>query len=60
MERARKIWEDEGLPSLNPKTPWYGYSLGYWTAENEEEAEIALQGEHYKTGEKIAQERKKI
>lgn len=60
MERARKIWEEEGLPSLNPKTPWYGYSLGYWTAENEEEAELALKGEHYKTGEKIARERKKI
>jgi 4-hydroxy-3-polyprenylbenzoate decarboxylase len=40
--------------------PWHGYSLGYWTAEDEEEAELALKGEHYKTGEKILKERKKV
>lgn len=60
MESARKIWEEEGLPDLSPKIPWYGYSLGYWTEENKEEAELALKGEHYKTGEKLARERKKI
>ena len=60
MENARKIWEEEGLPELSAKTPWYGYSLGYWTEENKEEAELALKGEHYKTGEKLARERKKI
>ncbi|MFC2008343.1 hypothetical protein ACFLT0_01470, partial [Chloroflexota bacterium] len=57
MERARKIWEEEGLPQLNVKSPWFGYSLGYWTKELEEEAELALKGEHYKTGEKLAQRR---
>jgi 4-hydroxy-3-polyprenylbenzoate decarboxylase len=60
MERGREIWEEEGLPPLEPKLPWFGRSLGHWTAENEEEAELALKGEHYKTGEKIARERKKI
>ena len=60
MERARKIWEEEGLPTLNPIVPWHGYSLGHWTAEDEEEAELALKGEHYKTGEKFAQRRKKV
>ncbi len=60
MERAREIWEEEGLPPLNPKVPWYGYSLGFWTEEDQEEAELALRGEHYKTGEKIARERKKV
>lgn len=60
MERARKIWEEEGLPPLTPKSPWYGYSLGYWTKENEKEAELALQGEHYKTGEKLAENRTKV
>lgn len=59
MERARKIWEEEGLPPLTPKVPWYGYSLGYWTKEDEEEAELALRGEHYKTGEKQAKNRSK-
>lgn len=60
MERARKIWEEEGLPALTPKVPWYGYSLGHWTEQDEEEAECALKGEHYKTGEKVARNRKKI
>jgi UbiD family decarboxylase len=54
MERAREIWEAEGLPPLTPKKPWHGYELGFWTDEDREEAEIALRGEHFKTGEKIA------
>lgn len=59
MDRAKKIWEEEGLPALSPKVPWHGYSLGYWTKENEEEAELALKGEHFKTGEKLANQRQK-
>lgn len=57
MERAVKIWEEEGLPKLSLKEPWSGYSLGHWTKENEEEAELALKGEHYRTGEKLAGQR---
>lgn len=57
MEAARKIWEAEGLPPLTPRSPWYGYSLGYWTEEDETEALLALKGEHYKTGEKVARSR---
>ena len=57
MERAREIWEAEGLPGLRPRQPWYGYSLGYWTKENEEESELAVRGEHYKTGGKLAEQR---
>ncbi len=60
MERARQLWEEEGLPKLRPKEPWYGYSLGYWKEEYEEEAELALQGEHYQTGEKLAKRRVKL
>ncbi|MDP2718259.1 MAG: UbiD family decarboxylase, partial [Dehalococcoidia bacterium] len=57
MERAKELWDELGLPALSPKVPWHGYSLGYWTKENEEEAELALQGEHYKTGEKLEKQR---
>lgn len=57
MERAKGIWEEEGLPKLSPKVPWYGYSLGYWGAENEEEAELAVAGEYSQTGEKFAKKR---
>lgn len=57
MEKAKKLWEEEGLPKLTPRVPWYGYPLGYWTKEFEEEAELALKGEHYKTGKKLEQQR---
>ncbi len=56
MERAKEIWELEELPTLTPKVPWHGYPLGFWTDQNREEAEIALQGDHYLTGEKLAKE----
>ncbi len=57
MEHARKLWQDLGLPAFTPKAPWYGYSLGAWSKENEEEAELALRGEHFQTGEKLKQKR---
>lgn len=60
MERARQIWKEEGLPPLKPREPWYGYSLGQWDQESEEEADLALKGEHYKTGEKLAKQKTRI
>ena len=60
MEHARKIWEEEGLPTLQPKLPWFGYSLGHWTKQYEEEAKLAVKGDYYLTGENMAAERKKI
>ncbi|MDP2719136.1 MAG: UbiD family decarboxylase [Dehalococcoidia bacterium] len=57
MEKARAIWEEEGLPALKPRIPWFGYSLGHWTEEHEEAAQLALRGEHYITGEKLANRR---
>ncbi len=57
MEHAKEIWEKLGLPPLTPKVPWFGYSLGFWTKELEEEADLALKGEHYKTGQKQARNR---
>jgi len=60
MENARKIWEELGLPGLSPKIPWFGYELGQWSEENRTEAELALKGEHYKTGDKLEKERRKV
>jgi 4-hydroxy-3-polyprenylbenzoate decarboxylase len=57
MEAARKIWDEAGLPPLTPKAPWYGYELGRWTDRNKREAEMALNGEHYLTGEEMANEK---
>jgi 4-hydroxy-3-polyprenylbenzoate decarboxylase len=31
MERARGIWEELGLPTLSPQSPWHGYTLGDWS-----------------------------
>jgi UbiD family decarboxylase len=55
MERARLLWEQEGLPQLVPRSPWYGYSLGFWTEENVEEAELAIRGDYTKTWQKLSE-----
>ena len=52
MDRAIEIWRDLQLPPLNLKPPYWGYSLGHWTEEEDKEAELATQGRHYETGEK--------
>jgi 3-polyprenyl-4-hydroxybenzoate decarboxylase len=58
MERARGIWEELGLPPLKPKMPWYGYNLGDWHPELDEEAALAVKGDYWQTGEKIARQRR--
>src|SRR5579863_9996185 len=50
MERAKKIWEELGLPKLKPEAPWFGYSLGEWPAEMEEAAQRAVRGDYFATG----------
>ena len=60
METAKKIWEELGLPKLTPKVPWYGRSLGLWAKEDEEAAALAVKGQHYRTGKKIAKNRLKL
>jgi UbiD family decarboxylase len=52
MVRAREIWEDLGLPKLTPKSPWFGYELGYWPKEWSEAAKLAAEGRYLETGEK--------
>ena len=59
MENAKEIWEELGFPELTPRMPWFGYSLGAWTPEDEEEAESALRDEHFVTGEKAKSRRVK-
>ena len=59
MERALEIWNELELPEVRPQSPWYGYSLGQWSAELDEEAKLATAAEHYKTGEKLIGLRKK-
>ena len=60
MENARKIWEELGLPELNPQPPWFRYSLGQWDEELEKEAERALAGDHFINGENQIKLRVKV
>ena len=58
MENAKAIWEELGLPALEPEAPWFGYSLGDWSARNEEMAQRAVRGDYFVTGEEIALQRR--
>lgn len=53
MEAAREKWEKLGLPPLQPKMPWYGYSLGSWSEEDQENAEWAVKGEYDKVAQRL-------
>ncbi len=60
MEQAIKIWEEEGLPRLQLRKPWYGYNLGDWTKEDEEFAELAVKGEFAEIERRLAKGALKI
>ncbi len=47
MEQALEIWQKEGLPQLTLKSPWYGYPLGLWSAEDDQMAEAVTRGEYF-------------
>jgi 3-polyprenyl-4-hydroxybenzoate decarboxylase len=50
MELAKVIWEELGLPKLKPEAPWFGYSLGEWSADLDEAAARAVAGDYFETG----------
>ncbi len=60
MDDALQIWQELALPQLNLKEPWYGYNLGFWSDEDEEQANLAVKGEWYRIGERLAKRRKPI
>ena len=53
MVRARQIWEELGLPKLEPQEPWHGYLMGLWPENLAQEAELAAHSEHEKVWEKL-------
>src|ERR1700741_268359 len=59
MERARAIWEELGLPPLKPESPWFGYSLGEWSDELGQAAELAVRGDYFETGKRLVKRRRK-
>lgn len=60
MDGALAIWKELGLPPLNLKEPWYGYELGEWPKQAEEDAQRAVKSEYYKTSEMRAKNRVKL
>ncbi|MFQ5692096.1 MAG: UbiD family decarboxylase domain-containing protein, partial [Nitrospinota bacterium] len=56
MERAKEIWEKCGLPPLSPRVPWFGYPLGDWPEDCEEDARRAVEGGYYETGKRLGEE----
>ncbi len=59
MEAAMTKWQSLSLPPLALDAPWHGYPLSLWTEENREEAEKAITGRYFETGEKLAGQRRK-
>jgi 4-hydroxy-3-polyprenylbenzoate decarboxylase len=58
MTRARKIWEELGLPYITPQAPWHGYDLGDWDEEWSEFAKIAVAGEWRQSGQSTYKRRR--
>jgi hypothetical protein len=40
--------------------PWFGYSLGQWSEELDQEAQLAVEGRHFEIGEKLKRGRVKV
>jgi len=50
MERARKVWEELGLPKLRPQSPWFSAPAGDWLPHWEEAAKRAAAGRYLENG----------
>ena len=50
MERARKVWEELGLPKLRPQSPWFSSADGDWLPQWEEAAKRATEGRYLENG----------
>ncbi|HSN40381.1 MAG TPA: UbiD family decarboxylase [Burkholderiales bacterium] len=50
MERARKVWEELGLPKLRPQSPWFGAAAGDWLPQWDEAAKRAAEGRYLENG----------
>ncbi len=60
MEGAIALWQELGLPELKLRKPWFGYNLGSWSPDEEEEAALAARGDYYVTGQKQRGERRTL
>jgi 4-hydroxy-3-polyprenylbenzoate decarboxylase len=61
MEHALEVWA--GLPDLpRPKMrePWYGYTLGHWNEDLQEDADLLVEGKYLELGKKYQKLQEKI
>jgi len=58
MEGAKVMWEKLGLPKLKPESPWYGYSLGDWSDEWDDNAMAATRGDWMRRNDSYHQRRR--
>ena len=60
MERARKVWDELGLPKLRPQPPWFGApSDSNWPRSWEEAARLAATGRYLDNGRASAKKKRK-
>ena len=50
MERARRVWEELGLPKLRPQSPWFADASGDWLPQWDEAARRAAGGRYLENG----------
>ena len=50
MERAKRLWEELGLPKLRPQSPWFGAAAGDWLPQWDEAARRAAEGRYLENG----------
>ena len=60
MEWAREIRNELGFPSLQPKEPWFGRSLGMWPEQYVRQAELAERGDFDQVAEGLTSRGNKI
>ena len=61
MERALRLWKaQEVLPQPKLREPWYGYMLGYWNEDLQEDADLIVRGRYAEAGDKHAKQRKRF
>jgi len=59
MENAKALWERLGLPVLKPETPWFGYSLGDWNEQWDDNAAEAARGDWMNRSDSYRQRRRR-
>jgi 4-hydroxy-3-polyprenylbenzoate decarboxylase len=59
MERARRIWEELGMPRLRPQSPWFGRRAETGSRNGTKAAKRAAEGRYLENGRISAKLRRK-